>query len=363
MKPIKVAQLCNFLADYGGNFIDSLRSIETAAAAENTPYESIFILPDGRRELEWIKDLQRNHKVYFISCKSKIAIARAVYTISRKEKVDIVHSHFLGCVELSLVRTLTKAKTIYHTHNPYIRKPNIIKESIRKFLQFISVDKFIGCSKATMDTLIAGGIPKKKCTYVTNRIDFSRFDAPGNEHPFNPAKTNLLIFGTHFIRKGCDLTLKALEPIAEKYNIVLNIVSHHSEQTKAEVKEILGYEPEWVDYPPTTESIGDYYKNAQFFLAPSREEGLSYGVIEALYCGSPLIKSDVPSMVYGLEGEDFISVPLTVEALRAKIEEMLTMDPARRQAMTASFRRQVIEKYSISAWGAEILQKYKELLR
>lgn len=272
MKPVKVAQLCNFLADYGGNFIESLRSIETAAAKDGTPYEAIFILPEGRPDLDWIKELQRNHKVYFISCKSKIAIACAVYAICRKEKVDIVHSHFFGCVELSLVRMLTKAKTVYHTHNPYAKKTNILKESLRKFIQSVSVDKFISCSKATMDTLIAGGIPAEKCTYVTNRIDFSRFDASGNRHPFNLTKTNLLIFGTHFIRKGCDLALKAIEPIAKKYNIVLNIVSHHSEQTKAEVKETLGYEPEWVEYPPTTENIGDYYKNTPCSIARRRPQ-------------------------------------------------------------------------------------------
>lgn len=67
-------------------------------------------------------------------------------------------------------------------------------------------------------------------------------------------------------------------------------------------------------------------------------------------------------MVYGLEGEDFISVPLNVEALHDKIVGILTMDSDKRQAMTDSFRRQVIEKFSIPNWGVEILEKYKEVM-
>lgn len=349
------------MADYGGNFIDSLCSIETAAATDNIPYESIFILPDGRRDLDWIKNIQRNHKVYFISCKSKFSIAWDVYKICRNEKVDIVHSHFFGCGELMFVGALTRIKTIYHKHSRYDKDSSRIKTAFKNFVQLASVDKFIACSKATMDSLVDGGFPKDKCTFVTNRIAFSRLDASSDSHPFDASKTNLLIFGTYFKIKGCDIALKALEAIAEKYNIALNIITHHSEQTRAEVKETLGYEPAWVNYTPTTETIGDYYRNSQLLLMASRTEGFSYAVLEALYCGCPLIKSDLESMVYGFDGEKTITVPLTVEALRAKIEEMLTMDPVRRQAMTASFRRQVIEKYSISVWGAEILEKYQEI--
>lgn len=363
MRPLKVALLCNYLADYSGNFIDSLLSIERAALADKTPYESIFVFPEHNKKIDWIDELQLNHKVYFIPTKSKIAATRAIYNICRKEKVDIVHGHFFGFGELMLVGVLTNIKTIYHFHNPYRVSPNRIKEAIKHFFQYISVDKMIGCSKAMMDTIVAAGIPARKCAFVTNRINFSRLDTTVNDRPFDATKNNLLIFGTHFIRKGCDLTLKAIEPIAEKYNIILNIVSHNREQTKKEVVEVLGYEPAWINYPPTTNNISDYYRNSQIFLTPSRSEGLSYAVIEACYCGCPLIKSDVPSMHYGLDNEDFVTIPLEVEALRKKIVEILSMDSDSRREMIESFRNQAIEKFSISVWGAEILEIYKDVVK
>lgn len=201
------------------------------------------------------------------------------------------------------------------------------------------------------------------CTYIANRIDFSRLDLSKNPQPFDADMNNFLIFGTLFHIKGCDLALKAIEPIAEKYNISLHIVSHNIDSLKADVKQTLGYEPQWVKYPLTTECIGDYYRNATVFLSPSREEGFCTSIDEAAYCGCPVIKSDIESMVHGLDGEDFIRVPLTVEALRDKIVEVLEMEPERRKAMTESFRKQVIEKFDISIWGEEVLQVYKDVLQ
>lgn len=214
-----------------------------------------------------------------------------------------------------------------------------------------------------MASLIDAGISDNKCTFVTNCINFSRLDISGETNPFDSSKNNLLILGTHFNRKGCDLALKAIEPIAEKYNIVLNIVSHNSQGTKNAVEQTMGYSPTWVNYRPTTENIGDYYKNSAIFLSPSRDEGLSYAVMEAAYCNCPVIKSDIKSMLYGLEGEDYITVTLTIEALRSKIIEVLTMGSECRQVMTTALHNQVIEKYDISAWGHEIMETYIDILK
>lgn len=360
---MKVAQACYLLGDYGGNFIRSLMSINAAATRSEVPMETIFILPEGRPDLEWIIELQRHYKVYFISVKSFFTMARDIYMICRKEKIDILHAHFFEQYALAFVGVFSRTKVVNHYHFCYKRSPNKLKQQIHLLTIRLAIDKFVGCSKASMDSIIEGGVPRKMCTYIANRIDFSRLDLSKNPQPFDADKNNFLIFGTLFHIKGCDLALKAIEPIAEKYNISLHIVSHNIDSLKADVKQTLGYEPQWVKYPLTTECIGDYYRNATVFLSPSREEGFCTSIDEAVYCGCPVIKSDIESMVHGLDGEDFIRVPLTVEALRDKIVEVLEMEPERRKAMTESFRKQVIEKFDISIWGEEVLQVYKDVLQ
>ena len=137
--------------------------------------------------------------------------------------------------------------------------------------------------------------------YITNCIDFQRLDQKGDMPlTINTDNNNLLILGTDFFRKGVDIALKAIEPIADKHNICLQIVSHYPEITEQKVKESLGYQPSWVAVLLTTELVGDNYRQSQLFLSPSRNEGLSYAIPEAIYCGCLPIKSDIPSLTYNL---------------------------------------------------------------
>lgn len=363
MKKIKVAQACNLLSDYSGNFICSLKSIEFAARNNNVQLETIYILPKGRADLEWIIELQHQYKVYFITVKPFFAAAKEIYKICRQENVDVLHAHYFDQYPLALAGMFTHTKIVDHYHFFYTRSPSRWKQVVHLLTIRLAIDKLVGCSQASRDSLISGGVPAKMCTYITNRIDFSRLDMSKEVQPFDATKNNLLIFGTFFYTKGCDLALKAIEPIAEKYNIVLNIVSHNLEGLMADVEHTLGYEPAWVKYIKPTECVGDYYRNAQIFLSPSRNEGFCTSIDEAAYCGCPVIKSNIESMVHGFDGEDFIRVPLTVEALRDKIVEVLEMEPERRKAMTESFRNQVIEKFDISIWGEEVLQVYNDVLQ
>lgn len=362
---MKIAHACDLLADYGGNFISSLMSINDAAKRSGTPLETIFIFPQGREhdDLEWLENLKQKYKVYFIPRNSVFAIAKAIYKICKNEKVDILHAHFYDYLRLGLAGLLTPTKVVCHYHCSFWKSENRFKELIRKMVRSVAVDKYVGCSKATMDSIICGGVPQAKCTYVTNRIDFSRLDIQHNSEPFDKSKTNILMFGTWYDIKGCDLALHAIEPIADEYNITLHIVGHHLDELQANIKQTMGYLPEWVHCTPTTEYIGDYYRNSQIFLSPSRDEGFCTSVVEASYCNCPIIKSDIAALVHGIDGEDQIRVPLNAEALRAKIIEILTMSPEQRKLMTDSFREQVIAKYDITAWGEEVLQIYKDVLK
>lgn len=365
MRHIKVAEALNSVADYGGNLISSLNEVEAAAKRDGTPLEMIYIIPNSRPELEWIKDLQRNHKVYLIPEAPFWTVAKEMYGICRKEKVDVLHTHFYQPFVPALTGALTKTKVVAHFHNTFAATDSRVKNMVMKTFRLLSpaLDRCVGCSEEVYNSLLENRWPVNKCGYVTNRIDFSRLDASKDNEPFDATKNNVLILGTHFIRKGCDLALKAIEPIAEEFNIVLQIVCHNVEQCSTEIVQTLGDVPAWVKFPPTTECIGDYFRNSQIFLSPSREEGFCTAVLEAAYCNCPVIKSDIVQMVHGMENEDFIRVPLTAEALRDKIVEILEMDSVSRGAMLESFRQQAIEKYDVSIWGNEVLQIYKDVLR
>lgn len=113
--------------------------------------------------------------------------------------------------------------------------------------------------------------------------------------------------------------------------------------------------------PPPTDNIGDYYRAADIFLSPSRAEGLSYAIIESMYCSCLVLKSDVPSMMYGFCDENSITLPLDVKQWRKKIEQLLGEDKESRNAITEKYKSQVVKECDVNNWGNAVLNVYMEI--
>lgn len=354
-----IAEVCKYAPKYAGNFIDSLLSIESVAREKNMEVKLLFFFPMDAKNLGWVSDLASTHKVFFIPS-GRIKENLFISKVCRKQKVDIVHVHFYGMVSSFLVGWITHAKVVNHFHN--IQEDLSPLRKVSNILFSLSSKKLIGCSQEVMKTMLQANMPKSKCTYVTNCIDFKRLNKVKDAHPFDSRKVNLLILGTDFYRKGVDIALKAIQPIAKRYNIVLNIVSNLQADTKKKIKDIVGDDDSWIAFSPPTDNIGDYYRAADIFLSPSRSEGLSYAIIESMYCSCLVLKSDVPSMMYGLQGENSITLPLDVKEWRMKIEQLLDSDKDQRNAITTMYKSQVLKDYDVKKWGSIILSIYQETL-
>ncbi|MEX2521023.1 MAG: glycosyltransferase [Paracoccaceae bacterium] len=95
------------------------------------------------------------------------------------------------------------------------------------------------------------------------------------------------------------------------------------------------------------------------FCLPSRQEGFSIAIIEALACGAPVLISEgchFPEVAAASAGR---VLPLSVEAFAAALGEVAD-DPAAAAAMGAAGRRLVSERYTWSAIAAEMLRAYGE---
>lgn len=355
-----IAEACKYAPQYAGNFMRSLDSIVKYAKSIGEHIEMIYILPEDAKVCQWAIKLQERHSVYFISngrWKNNIQIAN----ICKENKVDVLHVHFYGIISTFMVSSLTgfQTKVINHFHNT-LEPGNSLRRLANKFLS-IGTRNLIGCSASVKETMVMEGFPKKKCSYITNCIDFPRLDSCNIAAPFDRDKCNLLIFGTDFYRKGVDIAIEAIKPIIKKYNLCLQVVSNNSRETQKHVEALIGTDCDWIRYPAATDYIGDYYRACDIFLSPSLAEGLSYAVLEALYCGCISIKSDIFSMNYGLEGEDDITISLSAEELRSKIKYILELQHFERKKITENLRQQIIEKYRIENWGKRVYELYKSI--
>ena len=355
---MRVAEVCKYAPNYGGNFVESLKVLATRVKKANDNNEVLFFFPKDAKGKPWVEALQQDYQVFFLPqgrFRCNMELVRSCY----RYKVDIMHIHFYGLISCFMVGWFSKTKVVNHFHNT-LETSGKLKMVILNFLS-LSSRQLVGCSNAVYETLLKV-FPHAKCSYITNCIDFSRLDRIKKENPFNNKKKNILILGSDFYRKGVDSALRAIEKVQERFDVCLQIVTHTPEETRNECVKVLGYEAKWVHVVSPVENIGDYYRASDLFISPSVAEGLCYAIPEALYCNCMVLKTDIPSMCYELEGESEITIS-SVECLANRIIEIFQDEKHFYDNVVASLREQVIQKYDISKWGSEVFDLYLCLMK
>ncbi len=116
--------------------------------------------------------------------------------------------------------------------------------------------------------------------------------------------------------------------------------------------------------PRQGDELAQLYRDAQFFVLSSNEEGLGIVILEAMASGLPVVTTACggPASVVK-EGETgFLTPTGDVAALADAIEKLLTQ-PELRARMGAAGRKRVETQFSFAAAGKVFLDKYDELLR
>lgn len=361
---MKIAEACWFTPEYGGTFIANMTALRDFIVAQDRSNEVIFIFPEAAASRTWCHELQQHGRVLF--CPSGYAaINRFFYRLCRDERIDVLHLHFFDIRSTVLVKPFTHTRVFYHAHSsmPPMGTKRRVLNRIKNVLCLPTVDRVICCSPAVLESVLAIHYPAHKCATVINRVNFARFDTITDSDPFHQKNAtqpvqNLLIFGSYFHIKGIDIALKALEPMVDENNIVLHILTNTPEKTWDEVVAVMGSRPAWVKIHHTTEHIADYYRTCSLFLAPSRTEGLSYAIIEALYCECPVVKTNIPALTYHIDNEEEITFDGTIDDLRTHIIHFLSMPPATLAPKLAAWKQEVIGKYGITRWCEELYHLY-----
>ena len=127
---------------------------------------------------------------------------------------------------------------------------------------------------------------------VRNAISTERLDGDWNNTLMLDPAHDVVIFGTHFDRKGVDIALKAVKRMG--HNLRMIVLSHHEEDA---IKRLDAVDPEWRKFAVVkhvVEGVPCAYNHALCFISSSRSEAFGYAVAEAAYCNTQVIASDVP---------------------------------------------------------------------
>lgn len=373
----KILQNLNYAAPYPGNLMRSLWALENKCRGK---YSVVYLFPKVAEDLYWVKEMiNKGHAVYF-KADDKSDFAEVIKSIVDKCGISIIHTHFYSNIEYKIMHKIlgTEVKFVLHHHNHFMDTKTLVgKNLIKNYLKNLYIRIHRISIKHTIDigVNIACGIDVEKDLIskrfknvfcVENAIDFTRLDYVSqlNRKDVGISEKDivLLIFGFAFERKGVDLTIKAVETLAEKNDLKLCIVfSSNEEENRNKITNILGCIPNWIKFLSPNDNIAEYYNMSDIFLSPSREEGCCYSIIEAAYCGCDLIASDIPGQRHA---NDFPHKRMvksgSVEALIDAIEEAIE-NPITRKELEEN-RNYLIKRYSLDRWCEKIIDIYNDLL-
>ena len=352
MESFRVLHICDYAAQYRGNFIDSLESLETY----HDNVENFFLFPSrarGTASQKWIDELNQSKTKAYIQEAGFFKNIALLSKILKKHKINRIVRHFSDPKIDIIIKLLFKGEHVvrfFHCTCPCQKNP--IKRWVIEFLW--SKNKLVGVSDAIANEIRVAH-PKFSAFSIVNAIHFERLDQ--RDKMEKPEGVSLLIMGWDYMRKGVDLAIKAAKPLQEKYNITLQIVGGKNEDKIKELAHsILGEDAAWIRYLPPTNNIGTYYWANDIFLSPSRQEAFGYANIEAVYCENSIVLSRVDGQgeldidgAYWFASDD-------VAAFGEQLEKaILELNSDAKNAQRLNAKEQVKDTYSLKEWSNKLV--------
>lgn len=236
---------------------------------------------------------------------------------------------------------------------------------LENWLSARAAAKVIAVSPAVAAELARRGTPAEKIAVVPNGVVLDRLDRTVSDAELDdwrrrigwePGRKTVVIVSRP---KAQDAVLNALALVATPLRVVLAGAGVSS--FEAEVQAVPArHAVVRLDFDSNLRPL---YQLADLALLPTRDEGLSQSLLEALALGIPTIASDRPGNAFAIRDRmNGRLVPLDRPDLWATAIEELLSDRATRTTMGAAGRRTAREEFSLDRTIEATLAVYDEIL-
>lgn len=369
-----ILHLTDYGAPYAGNFIASLTALESLL--DSNEAKTVYVLPPRASDRVWAQEMAQTHDVRFLKNGGFFSYLRQVRGLLKETNADVLHEHFIHFSEKLAAWFASKTcghrvKTVLHLHN-HIELPKSPLLRLPHMLYFRSVSRFVCCSESVAAHIIADGVTKERVRVAQNAIAFERldcFDSSVRASLHLPQQAKLaLMFGYNYSVKGVDLAVNAVRLLREREGLPVTLavaLSSNLEQVRLRICAELGVSdvPDWILLLPPREDVSSYYRMADVFLSPSRQEGFCYALVEAAYCRTPVLASAIDAQKDLALPKSAFFPPEDVEALASALLRVLSEEhtASRAQALEQAGER-VRQTYALSRWAERVLAAYLEIL-
>ena len=234
-----------------------------------------------------------------------------------------------------------------------------------------NMDCLVAVSERTGQDFKKLGFPESNVVYIPNGVQIPSYQRPVKKKP-----ARVLTIARLSREKGIDVLLKAWsEVIKERTDLRLSIVGDGPLQAQMrEMAQGLGVEP-YVSFEGMMSNVEDFLREADLFVLPSRTEGMSNALLEAMSYGLPCVATNVGgnSELLGLDqpavpskgfaiGQNGLIVNSEDSEGLAKAILLFIEDSHLSEEMGRRSRCFIQERYSIETIADKYIVLYQELL-
>jgi glycosyltransferase involved in cell wall biosynthesis len=288
--------------------------------------------------------------------------AALLHDLLTRHPVDLVNSHSArdrkALTWLGLTRRLPVPAVVTRRQMPRTFY-------LENWLSGRVASRVVAVSPAVSEALAHRGIPRRKIAVVPNGLIAARVDRPlstaeveawRHRIEWDPNRRTVLIAAR---RKAQDVVLRALQSVTTPVRLVMAGAGEDAfPRLAAKVPDrhaVVSFNFERDILPP--------YELAELAILPTRDEGLSQALLEALALGCPVIASAVPGNAYVLkDGVNGRLLPLDSPRRWAEAIDELLGDRALRERLGAAGRRTAREDFSLDRTVTETIAVYRDIL-
>lgn len=222
-------------------------------------------------------------------------------------------------------------------------------------------NRFVSLSDDITKELLEEGISQEKIIYIQNGVDVDFFSPA---LPQTDLRGRIVLgVGRFSEEKGFDILVTAWAKVVRKEPDARLILVGEGQDLpilKALVKR-LGIDAS-ISFEGNHDNVYNYLNQADIYVLPSRNEGMSNSLLEAMSMGRACIVSDIPAnwSVVTPDVDGLMFRRDNSDDLADRIVQLL-QDPDLGRKMGEAARKKIVDKFSIAAVAKKYVQLYLEL--
>lgn len=378
-----VVHVAGFSSPYGGNFIASLAQLRKSCMEAG--WDTAFLFPEVARERAWFELLAQggwDMRCFPITA-SRMRLVPLLAQIVAQEDVCLVHTHFVD-YDLSALaakwlgvarrRPQRRIPLLWHAHSEIDALTSVAcLRRVAMHAKYGVLSRgvhMIPVGRSVARQLIAVGVSEERVHLVENGIDLCRAtiaarstDEVLTDLSLDESRRVLLMFGWKPILKGVDTALEAVAAVYARFPAVALVIVGTDELNTYIAEQFDKDPPPWLRVVAPVEDVASLFHSADIFLAPSRSEGFSYSVCEAMANKLPVVLGDIPGVSWARRSPGAVFFPAgDAQALMDVLVEVLDWDEETRAQHGEANEHLAYADFDVTSWSERMIAVYREVL-